>query len=71
MYDNISDDNSESDVSDDSEKVQNIINIFVLKFSDIIFLPLKKYEKIRANGDIHLTCINNEKLMLYGKKIYL
>ena len=71
MYDNISDDSSESDVSDDSEKVQNIINIFVLKFSDIIFLPLKKYEKIRANGDIHLTCINNEKIMLYGKKIYL
>ena len=66
IYQEIIDDNSESD---NSENIQKIINIVALKFLDS-FEPFKVYVKIKVKGDLHLICVNDEKIMLLGKKIY-
>ena len=66
IYQEIIDDNSEYD---SSENIQKIINIVALKFLDS-FEPFKVYVKIKVKGDLHLICVNDEKIMLSGKKIY-
>ena len=66
IYQEIIDDNSEYD---SSENIQKIINIVALKFLDS-FEPFKVYVKIKVKGDLHLICVNGEKIMLSGKKIY-
>ena len=68
MFKNDSDSDSDADI-----KIiyKRIFNVFVLKFMDTSFQPLEKYENIKVNDDLHLICVNNQKFMFSGKKIYL
>ena len=62
----------ESDNSDDDVyTIINEIEIFTVIFINFSFQIIKKYENIHTKGNLHLTCINHNNLMLWDKKVYL
>ena len=62
----------ESDNSDDDVyTIINEIEIFTVIFINFSFQIIKKYENIHPKGNLHLTCINHNNLMLWDKKVYL
>ena len=60
----------DSEENESNDDIKYEIKIFVLKYKDYSFQIIAEFDMFYGTEDLHLTYINDNEFLLFGKNIY-